>query len=120
MSELTDTQKHFINHLMLYCSAEKASQATGMDLSTVRGWLRDPYFQMELKWRKAQLAEEILQMLRNGATKAVNTLLAMMESGNDNSKVKAALGMLDHMFKGQDQAELRAKMDEIEKRLGIQ
>lgn len=118
-TELTEGQKNFIPLLLEHCDAKKACERTGLDYNIVSGWMKQPQFRAELNYKRRLLCERIMDELANIALNAVRRLDDIVKNESAQHAVKAATAILDNLNKGIDRHQIQTRLDEVEKKLGL-
>jgi hypothetical protein len=69
--------------------------------ATLHRWLRLPEFQAAYRQARRELVEGTVGRIQAATGQAVDTLLAVAKSGaKDSDRVRAAVALLDHAFRG--------------------
>jgi hypothetical protein len=86
--------------------AAAATQA-GVSQATLHRWLRLPAFCSAYRRARRELVEAAVGRVQAAAGQAVDTLLAVANSGaKDSDRVRAAVALLDHAFRGLTDADV--------------
>lgn len=91
---LTVRQEQVISLLLSGESQRNAASEVGIAEETVSRWKHEAVFVAELGQRQAELWAVNAQRLRNLGSQALDALAAVLLSGSETAKVKAALAVL--------------------------
>jgi len=80
-------------------------------------WLKDPAFKAELDRQRNELAAEGFALLSQSVTKAVETLVGLLDTKDGRLKRLAARDILDQHTKFRELEELSRRIEAIEGRL---
>ena len=83
-------------------------------------WLKDPDFKAELDHQREELAAEAFAMLTQGLTKAVETLVGLLDAEDDRLKRLTAKDMIDFIIRHKENEELEQRIAAIEQKLDQQ
>jgi hypothetical protein len=79
----------------------EAAAAVGVNEKTLRAWLKDSTFAAAYRQTRRELVETAVGRIQAATGTAVDTLLAVAKSGaKDSDRVRAAIALLDHAFRG--------------------
>ena len=81
---------------------------------TAHTWLEDAHFRFHVTEVRGQMLDAALGRLSASATKAVETLVEVLEKGQDNARVRAALGILQTLTKINEQVDLTRRIAALE------
>ena len=95
LKRLTHLQRRFLAELPFSSSDAEAAKRAGVHKATVCEWKRDPFFMEAYEKTWEADIEMRRQRLVEGLAKAVETLLALLNSRNPNVRLKAATEILD-------------------------
>lgn len=73
-------------------------------------WIKEPAFKAEFERQRKELVDLALHELKGAAGEAGEVLRKLLKAKNENVRLKAALGLLDHIRKF-------IELDDIEERL---
>jgi hypothetical protein len=83
-----------------------AATKAGISEATVQRWLRVPEFQAAYRQARRELVEGAVGRIQAATGQAVDTLLAVAKDGvKDSDRVRAAIALLDHAFRGLTEAD---------------
>jgi hypothetical protein len=106
--------------LALACGAsvEVAAQKLGISESTIRRRLRDPKFAARLTQMRADMALRVADQLTAASTEGARTMVELMKPANPPSvRLGASKAVVELGMKARENAELQARMAELERRL---
>jgi hypothetical protein len=84
-----------------------AATKAGISEATAQRWLKDPAFQTAYRQARWQLVQAAVERLQGAVGQAVDTLRTVAAEGKkDGDRVRAAVALLDHAFRGIELAEL--------------
>jgi hypothetical protein len=78
-----------------------AAAKAGVSEATLQRWLRMPVFQTAYRQARREVVEAAVGRIQAATGEAVNTLVSIAKSGaRDGDRVRAAVALLEHAFKG--------------------
>jgi hypothetical protein len=99
--KLTRTQEKAIAALLTKPTVKAAAEAAGVGERTLRGWLKDPGFVSAYRQARREVVESAIGRIQAATGTAVDTLVTVANSGaKDSDRVRAAIALLDHAFRG--------------------
>jgi hypothetical protein len=99
--EKTRKQETAIAALLTETTVEAAAAKAGVGYRTLKGWLAEPAFRTAYRQARRELVEGAVGRLQAATGQAVDTLLAVARDGaKDGDRVRAAVALLDHAFRG--------------------
>jgi hypothetical protein len=99
--KLTGKQESLIATLLTEATYAAAAAKAGVSESSLYRWLNLPEFRAAYRQARRQLVEAAVGRLQGAAGQAVDTLLAVARNGaKDGDRVRAAVALLDHAFRG--------------------
>ena len=99
--KLTSKQEAVIAALLTEPTQAAAAAKAGVSEATVGRWLRLAPFRSAYRACRRQLVEAAVGRIQAAAGQAVDTLLAVAKEGaKDSDRVRAAVALLDHAFRG--------------------
>jgi hypothetical protein len=99
--KLTGKQETLIAALLTESTYAEAAEVAGVSEATVHRWLLLPEFSSAYRQARRQLVEGAIGRIQGAAGKAVDALVEITEGGTKESdRVRAAVALLDHAFKG--------------------
>ena len=96
--ELMGDEKLFAA-LVSGCHIENAALAAGISERTAYRRLEDPEFRTRLDRSRRELRESILARLSDAGLDAISTLVDLLDSDDDNVRLKAAKTLLESLAK---------------------
>jgi hypothetical protein len=104
--KLTSKQESLIAALLSEPTHADAAAKAGVSEATLYRWLRLPAFQVSYRQARRQLVEGAVGRIQAAAGQAVDTLLTVAKDGQkDGDRVRAAVALLDHAFRGVEKAD---------------
>jgi hypothetical protein len=104
--KLTHKQETLIAALLSEPTHADAAAKAGVSEATLYRWLRLPEFQMSYRQARRDLVEGAVGRIQAATGQAVDTLLTVAKDGQkDSDRVRAAVALLDHAFRGIEQAD---------------
>jgi hypothetical protein len=95
-----------------------AAQAAGVHERTVFLWLTDPAFKADVNKLRARLVDQTLGKLSRAATRSAAGLAKLLDNPDANIRLRAATAVLDRLVAYREHADLVARLDELESKLG--
>jgi hypothetical protein len=103
--KLTGKQEALIAALLTEPTHAAAATKAGVSEATLHRWLRLPAFRTAYRQARRELVEGAVARIQAAAGQAVETLLGVARGGaKDGDRVRAAVALLDHAFRGFDPA----------------
>jgi hypothetical protein len=94
-------QEQAISALLSEATVQAAAAKSGASLSTLKRWLKAPEFRTAYRAARRELVEGAVGRIQAATGQAVDTLLAVAKDGaKDGDRVRAAVALLDHAFRG--------------------
>lgn len=104
--KLTRKQEALIAALLSESTHAAAAAKAGVSEATLYRWLGLPAFQASYRQTRRDLIENAVGRIQAATGQAVDTLLAVAKAGQkDSDRVRAAVALLDHAFRGIEQAD---------------
>lgn len=104
--KLTRKQEALIAALLCEPTHATAGAKAGVSEATLHRWLRLPEFQAAYRQARRELVEGAIGRIQAATGQAVDTLLAVATGGaKDADRVRAAVALLDHAFRGTTEAD---------------
>jgi hypothetical protein len=113
-SALTPRQRKAIPLLVASRTYTEGIEKAGINRTTVYKWLKEPLFKTELERQRDELAREALGILSQSMTKAVETLVGLLDCGDGRLKRLAANDIIHHVLEHREIEELRNRLDAVE------
>jgi hypothetical protein len=95
---LTQAQSAALPLLAAGAKKKDAAAAAGVCPQTISAWLQEPHFSAVLQAQREQLASLAVERLREATGVAVTTVVELMESGSEATRLKAAIYVLDRVL----------------------
>jgi hypothetical protein len=92
-----------------------AAQQAGLGESTVYRRMQDPAFKARVVAIRGQLTSEAVGILTSAMTAAATKLRALLDNPNARIQLNSAKNIIELVFKAGDLAELRQKLEELER-----
>src|SRR6516162_1710221 len=100
-------QEALIAALLTEPTHAAAATKAGISEASVQRWLRLPEFQAAYRQARRELVEGAVGRIQAATGQAVDTLLAVAKDGaKDGDRVRAAVALLEHAFRGVEQADV--------------
>ena len=85
--------------------------------TTLYKWLKAPDFKAELDRQRDEIAAEAFGVLAQSLTRAVETLVGLLDNKDDRIKRLTAKDVIDFIIRHQENEDLDKRLTEVEKRL---
>jgi phage terminase small subunit len=116
-SKLTARQARFLPVLLASPTYTQACQKGRVSRDTLYEWLKDPGFKAELDRQRDELVAQGFALLSQSVTKAVETLVGLLDAGDGRLKRLAARDILDQHTRFRELDDLTRRIEAIEERL---
>lgn len=116
-SKLTDRQLKAIPHIVSSPTYTEGCKKAKINKTTLYKWLKEPEFKAELDQQRDEIAAEAFGVLSQGLTKAVETLVGLLDNKDDRLKRLAAKDVIDFIIRYKENEDLDERLKEVEKRL---
>jgi hypothetical protein len=114
-SALWNGKRERVALLLAEGKAIKAAAAeAGIGERTAYTWLADPRFQNHISDLRGRMVDTALGRLTDAATKAVDTLVGLLDDGRDTVRLRAAFGILDSMARLREHVEFERRIAALE------
>jgi hypothetical protein len=114
-SDLSDRQKRALPYLAVAPSVQSACRQAKIRTDTYYRWLKDPRFVAALKQQQNELVTDAMNCLRANITRAVSTLVSLLESENDFLKRSVANDIISHYLKYRELSEIEERLETVER-----
>jgi len=114
MNKLTDKQLKAIPHLVFASSLEEGRKQAKIGKATLYEWLKNPDFKDELRRQRDEVVKEALETLKSAITKAVEGMVCLMDSDNENIKQKACKEVIEHTLRVIELDDMERRLTEVE------
>ena len=118
--KLTPRQLKAIPFIVSCPTYTEGMKKAKVNRSTFYKWLKEPEFKTELDRQRDEIAAEAFGILSQGLTKAVETLVALLDHKDDRLKRLTAKDIIDFMVRHKEIEDLDKRLTEIEQRLDQQ
>jgi hypothetical protein len=99
--KLSRKQEALIASLLTEPTHTAAARKAGVSEATLHRWLKLPDFRAAYRRARRELVEGAIGRIQAATGQAVDTLLTVATSGaRDGDRVRAAIALLDHAFRG--------------------
>ncbi len=115
--KLTRKKEKAIGALLSETTIIDAAAVAGVSESTLRRWLKLPEFLSEYRTARRQVVEQAIAQLQQASGIAVESLISSVQSKSEYLRVKAALAILDHSYKGVEVLDFSQRIEDLESRL---
>jgi len=116
-TKLTERQLKAIPHIVSSPTYTEGRKKAKINKTTLYKWLKDPVFKAELDHQRDEVAAEAFGILSQGLTKAVETLVNLLDNKDNRLKRLAAKDVIDFIIRHKENEDLDNRLKEIEKRL---
>ena len=116
-SKLTARQVKFLPVLLASPTYTEACRTGRVSRETLYEWLRQPQFKAELARRRDELVAEGFALLSQSVSRAVETLVGLLDGSDGRLKRLAARDILDQHVKFREVDDLTRRIEAIEERL---
>jgi hypothetical protein len=104
--KLTRKQEQAVAALLVEATVQQAAERAGASPSTLKRWLKEPAFLAAYREARREVLEGSIGRLQAATGTAVDALLAVARDGKkDGDRVRAAVALLDHAFRGLAEAD---------------
>jgi predicted site-specific integrase-resolvase len=100
--------------LLVAPTLEAAAQQSGVSVTTLRRWLRDPEFQRQFRAARRQVVEQATTQLQQSSGRAVHTLYELLSSDHPGTRCKAAVNILQLSIKSIELDDVLTRLADIE------
>ena len=115
--KLTARQLKAIPHIVGSPTYTEGCKKAKINTTTLYKWLKEPEFKAELDRQRDEIAAEAFGILSQGLTKAVETLVSLLDNKDDRLKRLAAKDVIDFIIRHKENEDLDERLKEVEKRL---
>ena len=116
-TQLTARQLKAIPAIVASPTYTQGCKKARVNRTTFYGWLKDPQFKAELDRQRDQIAAEAFGVLSQSLTKAVETLVGLLDNADDRLKRLTAKDIIDFIIRHKENEELEERIAAIESRL---
>lgn len=117
---MTNKRARALQALLTCPTQAEAAKAAGVGLTTLKRYLNDAEFQQEYQKAVSGLIAEAATQAKQSLNPALSTLGEVMRDSGQNGQVRvsAARSLLEYGLKLTEQADILARLDELERQLG--
>ena len=116
-TKLTDRQLKAIPKIVTSSTYSEGCKKAKVNRTTFYEWLKIPKFKAELDRQRDEIATEAFGVLSQGLTKAVETLVGLLDNKDDRLKRLTAKDIIDFIIRHKENEHLDERLTEIEKLL---
>lgn len=116
-TKLTARQLKAIPIIVTSPTYSEACKKAKLNRTTFYEWLKMPEFKAELDRQRDEIAAEAFGILSQGLTKAVETLVNLLDNKDDRLKRLAAKDIIDFIIRHKENEDLDERLTEVEKSL---
>ena len=113
---LSERQQKALPFFVTSCSEAEACRRANISKQTYYEWLKGPLFKSELQRLRNLVTEEAVDQLKTHTTKAVDTLVKLLDVESSSLKRHVANDILSHVAKYKEIQELESRIDALERR----
>lgn len=114
-SQLPEKQRRLIPYIVNAHTIEQGCRDAGITATTFYEYLKSPSFAQELRKARDSAVSEAMETLKNGTTKAVNELVTLLDSKDENIRRRAAVDVLSFVTKWREFTEIEDRLVQIER-----
>ncbi|OGW16731.1 MAG: hypothetical protein A3G93_08465 [Nitrospinae bacterium RIFCSPLOWO2_12_FULL_45_22] len=115
--KLTRNQLRAIPYLVSCKTIDEAAQKARVSRCHIYKWLEAPSFKEELQRQRDIVTREALEKLKASITKAIDTLVSLLISDNENIKLRASMSIVDYTLKSIELQDLEKRVSILEEQL---
>ncbi len=119
-AKLTDRQLKAIPFIVSSPTYTKGCKKAKINKTTLYKWLKEPEFKVELDRQRDEIAAEAFGVLSQGLTKAVETLIGLLDTKDDRLKRLVCKDIIEHILQRKEIEDLDERLRVIEERLSQQ
>ena len=116
-SKLSSRQLKVIPVIVTNATYTEGCKKARLNRTTFYEWLKIPEFKAELDRQRNEITAEAFGVLSQGMTKAVETLVGLLDVKDDRLKRLTAKDVIDFIIKHKENEDLDRRLTEVEKRL---
>jgi ACT domain-containing protein len=114
--KLTEKQKKAIVLIIEAKSISEGVKKSGISRTIFYEWMKTPQFKLEFIRLRKEVIELALHDLKASTGEAVKVLRQLLNAKNEGIRLRAALGMIEHIAKFIQFEEFEQRISELEKR----
>ena len=115
--KITDRQLKAIPHIVACPTYTEGCKKADINKTTLYKWLKEPVFKAELDRQRDEVAAEAFGVLSQGLTRAVETLVGLLNNKDDRLKRLVCNDIIEHILQHKKNEDLDKRLTEIEKLL---
>jgi hypothetical protein len=119
-TKLSDRQLKAIPIIVANATYTKGCKKARLNRTTFYEWMKQPEFKAELDRQRNEVTAEAFGVLSQGLTKAVETLVGLLDIKDDRLKRLAAKDIIDFIVRHKENEDLDERLTAIEQRLSEQ
>ena len=119
-SKLTERQLKAIPFIVGSPTYTEGCEKANINKTTLYKWLKQPEFKAELDRQRDEVASEAFGVMSQSLTKAVETLVGLLDNKDDRLKRLTAKEIIEHFLKHKEVEDLEKRIAAIEDRLNEQ
>ena len=116
-TKLTARQLKAIPHIVSNPTYTEGCKKAKINKTTLYKWLKEPVFKTELDRQREEIASEAFGILSQSLTKAVETLVGLLDNKDDRLKRLAAKDVIDFIIRHKENEDLDERLTAIERQL---
>jgi hypothetical protein len=117
--KLTDRQLKAIPIIVTSPTYSEGCKKAKLNRTTFYEWLKDPEFKAVLDRQRDDIAAEAFGVLSQSLTKAVETLVCMLDNKDDRLKRLTAKDIIDFIIRHKEIVDIDRRLVAIERRLNM-
>lgn len=115
--KLTNRQLLAISQIITSSTLEEARIKAKISKGTLYAWLKEEAFKAELKRQRDEVVNEAMDRLKCAISKAVDGLIALMDSKQPYLKHRASKDIIDYALKSIEIEDIEERLNKIEQTL---
>ena len=115
--KLTERQRKAIPSIVSSPTYTRGCKKAKINKATLYEWLKVPEFKAELDRQRDEVASEAFGVLTQSLTKAVETLVGLLDNKDDRLKRLTAKDLVSFVIQHKENEDLDKRLTEVEKRL---
>lgn len=119
-TKLTDRQLKAIPIIVASPTYSEGCKKAKLNRTTFYNWMKIPEFKGELERQRDEVATEAFGILSQNLTKAVETLVGLLDNADNRLKRLAAKDVIDFIIRHKEIEDLHKRLATIEQKLDVQ
>lgn len=111
---LTPKQRQAIASLLSERDVRGAAKAAGIAERTLHRWLSDAGFRAALVDQEGEIIDQATRRLLDLTEHAIDTLDDILQTGNENQRLRASQAVLDHLLKLRELRNVESRLADLE------